>query len=113
MLRRITVTAALSLILVGTALADPIEGNWKTDSGAIAQIAASGGSFTITLRSGKHKGKPIGQMQPAGSGKYKGKITDPANDKTYSGNATLNGNSLAMQGCVAAIFCRTQNWTRQ
>lgn len=113
MLRRITVTAALSLILAGTALADPIEGNWKTDSGAIAQIAASGGSFMITLRSGEHNGKRIGQMQPAGSGKYKGKITDPANDKTYSGNATLNGNSLAMQGCVAAIFCRTQNWKRQ
>jgi hypothetical protein len=46
-------------------------------------------------------------------GKYKGRITDPANDRTYTGNATLSGNSLAMQGCVAAVFCRTQNWQRQ
>lgn len=113
MLRTLTLAFAATVMLAGAASADPILGNWKTDSGAIAQIASSGGAFTITLRSGEHNGKRIGQMQPNGAGKYKGTITDPANDKTYSGNATLNGNRLAMQGCVAAIFCRTQNWQRQ
>jgi uncharacterized protein (DUF2147 family) len=113
MFRRLTLVAAASLMLVGTALADPIVGNWKTDSGATAQIAAAGGAFTITLRDGAHKGKRIGEMKPTGNGKYKGTITDPAADKTYSGNATLNGNKLSMQGCVAAIFCRTQNWQRK
>lgn len=113
MFRRLTIAFAATLVLAGAAMADPIVGNWKTDSGAIAQIAAAGGGFNITLRSGQHNGKRIGQMRPNGSGKYKGTITDPANDKTYSGNATLNGNRLAMQGCVAAVFCRTQNWTRQ
>lgn len=112
MLRTLTLAAAM-MMLAGPALADPIVGNWKTDSGAIAQIAASGGGFSITLRSGQYNGKRIGQMQPNGSGRYKGTITDPADDKTYSGNATLNGNSLAMQGCVAVVFCRTQNWQRQ
>lgn len=110
---RLTFVAAASVMLAGAAFADPIVGNWKTDSGATAQIAGSGNSFTITLRDGAHKGKQIGQFQPNGAGKYKGKITDPANDRTYSGNATLNGNRLAMEGCVAAIFCRTQNWQRQ
>lgn len=105
--------AAAAVMLAGAALADGIEGNWKTDSGSIAQIAPGGGGYTITLRSGAHNGKRIGQMQPNGTNKYKGTITDPANDKTYSGSATLNGNSLAMRGCVAAIFCRTQNWQRQ
>src|SRR5690606_17400704 len=105
--------AAASFMLSGMALADNIVGNWKTDSGAIAQIAATGGNFVITLKSGAHNGKRIGQMSPNGADKYKGTITDPANDKTYSGNATIKGNNLAMQGCVAAIFCKTQNWVRQ
>lgn len=113
MYRKIIVAAAATLLLAGAAQADPIVGNWKTDSGAIAEIAASGGGFAITLRSGKYKGKRIGQMQPAGNGKYKGTITDPAEDKTYNGNATLKGNALAMQGCVAVVFCRAQNWQRQ
>lgn len=111
MFRTLAMAAAV-VMFAGVAHADPIVGNWKTDSGAIAQIAAGGG-FTITLRSGQHNGKRIGQMRANGQNKYKGTITDPANDKTYSGNATLKGNSLAMQGCVAAVFCRTQNWQRQ
>lgn len=113
MLRTIAIALSASLMLAGAALADPIEGNWKTDSGETARIVASGGGFSITLRTGKYAGKRIGQMNASGGGKYKGKITDPADDKTYSGNATLNGNSLAMQGCVMAVFCRTQNWKRQ
>ena len=61
----------------------------------------------------EHNGKRIGQMQPAGSGKYKGKITDPANDKTYSGKGTLSGNSLKMGGCVlGGLICRNQTWSR-
>lgn len=110
---RILAIAAAAVMLAGAAHADDIVGNWKVDSGAIAQIAPGGGGYTITLRSGAHNGKRIGQFQPAGDNKYKGTITDPNNDKTYSGTATLNGNSLAMRGCVAAIFCRTQNWQRQ
>jgi uncharacterized protein (DUF2147 family) len=105
-------TAGVAM-MAGMAHADAIVGHWRTDSGETAQIAAAGNGFSITLRTGKHKGKRIGQMSAAGAGKYKGTITDPADDKTYSGNATLNGNSLAMQGCVAVVFCKTQNWKRQ
>lgn len=113
MLHRIVLAAAAAAMMAGPALADGIVGNWRTDSGETAQIAASGGAFSITLRTGKHNGKRIGQMNAVGNGKYKGTITDPADDKTYSGNATLKGNSLAMQGCVAVVFCKTQNWKRQ
>lgn len=113
MLHRIVLAAAAAAMMAGPALADGIVGNWRTDSGETAQIAAAGGAFSITLRTGKHNGKRIGQMNPVGNGKYKGTITDPADDKTYSGNATLKGNSLAMQGCVAVVFCKTQNWKRQ
>ncbi len=110
---RIFAIAAAAAMLAGAAHADAIVGNWKTDSGAIAQIAPGGGGFTVTLRSGQHSGKRIGQLNPNGANKYKGTITDPANDKAYSGNATLKGNNLAMQGCVAVVLCRTQNWQRQ
>ena len=113
MLRSIMLATAAMAMMAGSAYADNIVGNWRTDSGETAQIAAAGSGFAITLRTGKHKGKRIGQMSSAGNGKYKGTITDPADDKTYSGNATLSGNSLAMQGCVAVVFCKTQNWKRQ
>src|SRR5690606_16726838 len=61
MLRTLTLAGAALLLAANTASADPLEGRWKTDSGAIAQIAGSGGGFTITLRSGAHNGKRIGQ----------------------------------------------------
>ena len=71
------------------------------------------GPFAITLKTGTHAGKRIGTMNADGGGKYSGKITDPANDKTYSGKATLSGNALKMSGCVlGGLICRGQNWQR-
>jgi len=76
MLRTTALAAMTALMLTVSAYADGIVGKWKTDSGAIAEIAPSGGGFVITVRSGAHNGKRIGQMNPAGNGKYKGEITD-------------------------------------
>src|SRR5690606_15471641 len=78
MLRRMMLATAAVAMMAGMAHADAIVGNWRTDSGETAQIAAAGNGFSITLRTGKHKGKRIGQMSAAGAGKYKGTITDPA-----------------------------------
>lgn len=113
MFRQLTLAAAATLMLAGIAHADPIEGNWKTKSGATAAIAGCGGGFCITLKSGEHAGKQIGTFNAGGGGNYSGKITDPANDKTYTGKATLSGNSLKMGGCVlGGLICRNENWTR-
>jgi uncharacterized protein (DUF2147 family) len=110
-MRTLIIAAALALSALSAQAAEPIEGNWKTASGATAQIAPCGGSFCVTLRSGKHNGKQIGKM--AGSGdSYSGEITDPENDKTYSGSGTVSGNSLKMKGCVLAVLCKSQTWTR-
>ena len=104
--------AAALLTVPGVALAaEPIEGNWKTASGATAVIAKCGGSFCITLKTGKHAGKSIGKLAGAGAD-YSGSITDPETDKTYSGSGTVNGNSLRMKGCVLAVLCKSQTWTR-
>lgn len=112
MLRKLTMTAAALLLAAGTAYADPIEGNWRTNSGETAAISG-GGPFSITLKTGKHAGKRIGSFSASGGGKYAGKITDPANDKTYSGKATLSGSNLKMSGCVlGGLICKTQNWKK-
>ena len=108
---RTWIVAAL-LAMPGVALAaEPIEGNWKTASGATAAIAKCGGSFCITLKTGKHAGKRIGKLDGSGND-YSGSITDPETDKTYSGSGTVNGNSLRMKGCVLAVLCKSQTWTR-
>lgn len=105
------IVAAL-MILPGAALAaEPIEGNWKTASGATAAIAKCGGSFCITLKSGKFAGKRIGKLDGSGAD-YSGSITDPETDKTYSGSGAVSGNSLKMKGCVLAVLCKSQTWTR-
>ena len=104
--------AALFVAFASPALsAEPIEGNWKTASGETAAIAPCGGAFCITLKTGAHAGKQIGKMSGA-DGAYKGTITDPEADKTYSGSGKVSGNSLKMQGCVMSVFCKTQTWSR-
>ncbi|MBX5224531.1 MULTISPECIES: DUF2147 domain-containing protein [unclassified Rhizobium] len=111
MIRSLVLAGAIAVI-AGTAYAEePIVGNWKTASGETAVIAACGGSFCVTLKTGKYTGRKIGTFAGTG-GSYAGEITDPAADKTYSGSGKISGNSLKMQGCVMKILCKTQTWTR-
>lgn len=113
MFRTVMIAIAATLMLAGTAAADPIVGNWKTQKGATAAIASCGGAFCITLKSGQYNGKRIGTFNAGGAGSYSGKITDPESDKTYTGKATLSGNTLRMGGCVlGGLFCRNEDWTR-
>src|SRR5262245_13835143 len=110
MFRKASLALAATLIMAGAARADPIEGDWKTQAGETAAIAGSG-TFSITLKSGKYAGKTIGSLKLAGDNKYAGTITDPTNDKTYSGKATLLGTSLKMSGCVfGGLICKSQTW---
>lgn len=108
----------LSLILTTAFIsqaqsADPIVGNWLTYRGQTAAIAPCGSGFCITLKTGKYAGKQIGSMNNTDGG-YAGKITDPANDKTYNGKATIAGMVLKMRGCVlGGLICSTQKWTRK
>ena len=112
MLKMIAVAAAIGTLAAGAAFAaEPIEGRWKTASGATAQIAPCGSAFCVTLKDGKHEGKQIGRMNGS-AGRYEGEITDPENDKTYNGSGTLTGDSLKMRGCVLKVLCRSQTWTR-
>lgn len=104
---------AASLMLAGSsfALADQIQGNWKTQSGETAAISKCGGSFCIQLKTGKYAGKKIGKLKAAGA-KYTGTVTDPADDKQYSGSATVSGSNMKMTGCALKVFCKTQTWKK-
>jgi uncharacterized protein (DUF2147 family) len=113
MFRISSMVFAAAMVLAGTALADPIEGNWKTQSGETAAIGGCGDAFCITLKTGKHAGKQIGKMTAGGEGNYAGSITDPAEDKTYKGKAKLSGSALKMSGCVfGGLICKSQNWSK-
>jgi len=112
MFRKTVWAAGLTMALASAAVAaEPIEGNWKTASGETAAIAKCGQAFCVTLKTGKFAGKQIGRMDGQGND-YKGEITDPENDKTYAGTGAVTGNSLKMKGCVLAVFCKAQTWTR-
>lgn len=111
MIKRTLTALAVTAALASPAMADGISGNWRTQSGETARIAQCGGSFCITLTTGAHSGKQIGTMSGSGP-KYTGQITDPANDKTYSGSATVSGGTMKMTGCVARVLCRSQTWNK-
>ncbi|MCV9963506.1 DUF2147 domain-containing protein [Pararhizobium sp. BT-229] len=112
MIRTFILATAMTLATATAGFsAEPIEGNWKTASGETAAIASCGGAYCITLKTGKHAGKRIGNLSGSGES-YSGEITDPANDKTYSGSASISGSSLKMKGCVLKVLCKSQTWTR-
>jgi uncharacterized protein (DUF2147 family) len=111
MTRTFTVTAALLMSAISALAAEPIEGSWKTQSGATAEIGKCGSAYCVTLTTGKHAGKQIGRMSGTGDS-YSGEITDPETDKTYSGSGAVTGNALKMKGCVLKVLCKSQTWTR-
>lgn len=94
------------------AFADPIEGEWNTKDATIAKISGCADRFCIVVKTGLNAGKEIGSFKPIGEGKYEGKITDPRDDRDYTGRAVLKGNELKLSGCALKIFCQTEVWTR-
>ncbi|MBD3758672.1 MAG: DUF2147 domain-containing protein [Rhodobacteraceae bacterium] len=126
-MKTLMIAAAGIALSVGAAFADPIEGMWKTqpDDGSYAyvQIAPCGAAFCGTIvktfkSGGEYKSPNIGKqlvigMAPKGGGKYEGKVWRPSNNKIYLGKVTVNGNAMALAGCVAGgLFCKSQDWQR-
>ncbi|CUH66745.1 hypothetical protein TG4357_02614 [Thalassovita gelatinovora] len=125
-MKKLVLAAVLSLAGAGAALADPVEGIWKTqvDDGSYAHITMStcGDSYCGVISrtfnaSGEYKSANVGKklvwdMKPQGNGSYKkGKIWQPSTDKIYSSKMSLKGNVLNVSGCVGPI-CKKQTWNR-
>ena len=53
-------------------------------------------------------------MQPSGTAdKWTGEVYNPEDGKTYSGSLTMTTvNELSLTGCVLAVLCKSQMWTR-
>ncbi|MEL6921232.1 MAG: DUF2147 domain-containing protein [Pseudomonadota bacterium] len=103
--------AFAGIMITGTAFAEPIVGNWTTGSGGKTKIAACGSSFCVSVTSGEFAGRQIGKFDKDGD-RYRGRITDPQNDRTYRGTAWFEGAALKMRGSVLGIG-RTDTWTRR
>lgn len=126
---RILTTLAVLAVSATAALADPVEGTWKTradDNGhsGLIRIAACGDAFCGTLvkafdSAGKEIESPnigrqiVWDMKPEGDGAYgDGKVWSPDRDKTYSAKMQLDGNKLSVSGCVMMICRDGGTWTR-
>ncbi|AXI57003.1 hypothetical protein SuNHUV7_27330 (plasmid) [Pseudoseohaeicola sp. NH-UV-7] len=128
-MRNLALTAAIALGLAGPALADPVLGTWQTVSddngnyghidvapcgskicGTLVKSFAAGGAAGPSGNIGK---QIIWDMEAEGGGAYGGgKVWSPDRDKTYNSKMQLNGNTLAISGCILGICRDGGTWTR-
>lgn len=121
--------AAALVCAAGAALADPVEGIWKTtpdDNGRYGQVEIKpcGAAFCGTLikafdGSGKQIDSPntgkriVWDMVAQDNGAYGGgKIWSPDRDKTYSSKMQLSAKGLQVKGCVLGICRDGGTWAR-
>lgn len=125
-MRHIILAAVLALG-AGAAAADPIEGIWQTqpDEGSFAHVtvapcgAAYCGTITRTFKDqAEYRSPNLGRqividMAARGGGNYEGRVWRPANDRIYSGRASVAGDRMNLSGCVAGgLICKSQTWVR-
>lgn len=111
-MRTLILSAAVALSLGGIAsAAEPIVGKWRAPDGGIVQVTSCGEGFCAKVITGQHKGTDVGQMQGAGTD-YSGTVTDPRDNRTYEGSATVEGAQMKLTGCALKVFCKTQVWVR-
>jgi uncharacterized protein (DUF2147 family) len=129
MKRLVFAFAMLLGLALPAAAADPVEGLWKTepDDGAYAYVRmAPCGQYICGViertfnASGEYdspnKGKVLViNMEPKGNGSYRGKVWRPSNNKIYTGDMRLTGDTLRLRGCVGLctpLTSKSQTWTR-
>lgn len=111
----IAATIALSAGPVAPAFADEgIVGTWKRPNGTIISYAAcGGGKYCGTVQTGEYKGKSIGTMSGK-NGSYRGEVNKLDEGKTYTGKASVKGNTLSLSGCVmGGLICKSESLIRQ
>lgn len=129
-MKKFALIATFAALLAAPALADPIEGMWRTspdDHGDIGfvEVAQCGGSYCGTLvRAQNAQGQQITpdtigrqivwDLTPAGEGQYEGRIYAPDRDREYMSRLQLAGSTMSVNGCVlGGLICRNGGtWTR-
>lgn len=79
----------------------------------ISYAACGANKFCGTVMTGEYKGKSIGTMSGK-DGNYKGEVNKLDEGKTYSGKASVKGNTLSLSGCVmGGLICKSESLARQ
>ncbi|ARE41908.1 putative membrane protein [Rhodovulum sp. P5] len=128
-MRHFLVALGLAAALATPGAADPVEGLWQTrpdDDGNFGhvRITPCGAKLcgTLVTAFGPDR-KPVESdtvgkrivwdMEPLGDGRYgNGKVWAPDRDKTYNSKMELEGNRLAVSGCVLGICRDGGKWLR-
>lgn len=122
-MRKFLTGCAALLMTAGIAMADPVEGVWKSPTNGegqsiqvkVAKCGANvcGSIVKVTKGDQSLVGKRmIWGMAPQGGGSYTGgKVWAPDNQKTYNGKLALSGSKLKISGCVLGI-CRGETFRR-
>ena len=116
--------AFMAVSMAGTAAAQGgVQGDWWTE-GQRAKVRISPcanqagqlcGRFVNPKTGALAKGPPfLTGFKAAGRNRWSGgKIRNPEDGKTYSSKMSINPNgTLSVSGCVLAVFCKAQTWTR-
>jgi uncharacterized protein (DUF2147 family) len=113
--------ATLALASTGAAQAAEPYGTWtRPSTGTQVNFWNCGGKLCgkIAAVQDPARKNTIGTVIMKGAAKsgdntWKGDLLDLESGKTYSGVVTLeSANALNLKGCVAAVFCRGETWTR-
>ncbi|EEY04227.1 DUF2147 domain-containing protein [Brucella neotomae] len=115
MIRTLILGVTLAAGFAAPAFADEaIVGTWKRPNGTLISYAACGANkFCGTVMTGEYKGKSIGTMSSK-DGNYKGEVNKFDEGKTYSGKASVKGNTLSLSGCVmGGLICKSESLARQ
>ena len=97
---------------------DP-SGVWLRDDGnARVRIAPCGGDICATnlwIRDNSG-GEEVGdrlvmKLKPEGDDKLSGEAFDAKRNRSYGMTLTVKPDGLSTRGCVAAVLCKTVNWT--
>ncbi|ABQ61844.1 hypothetical protein H721_00646 [Brucella ovis IntaBari-2006-46-332] len=100
MIRTLILGVTLAAGFAAPAFADEaIVGTWKRPNGTLISYAACGANkFCGTVMTGE----------------YKGEVNKLDEGKTYSGKASVKGNTLSLSGCVmGGLICKSESLARQ
>jgi len=123
------VLASAALIAAPAAARSPLEGLWTSPKGNVTvRIAPCGPSLCgqVVEASAKARrkaakqgvarlvGEPLlNNIQPAGAGKWKGRVYVPRLKSHVGGNITMQGrDQMQVSGCFAGVVCRSAVYRR-
>jgi uncharacterized protein (DUF2147 family) len=109
----------LSLVLPAFATGADPSGVWLRDDGnARVRIAPCGGDICATnlwIRDSSG-GEEVGDrlvltLKPDGDDRLSGEAFDPKRNRRFTMTLTVRPDGLSTRGCIAAVLCKTVNWT--